>query len=44
MKTASLEHRYQHLGTVYRLIEQFELISRTDLAKLSGIAPLLSQC
>lgn len=39
MKTASLEHRYQHLGTVYRLIEQFELISRTDLAKLSGIAP-----
>lgn len=39
MKIASPEYRYQHLGTVYRLIEQFELISRTDLAKLSGFAP-----
>lgn len=39
MKTSSLEHRYQHLGQVYQLIEQFELISRTDLAKLSGFAP-----
>lgn len=29
----------QHLGEIYRLIEQFELISRTDLAKLSGLAP-----
>lgn len=39
MKIASPEYRYQHLGSVYRLIEQFELISRTDLAKLSGFAP-----
>lgn len=39
MKIATPEYRYQHLGTVYRLIEQFELISRTDLAKLSGLAP-----
>lgn len=39
MKIASPEYRYQHLGRVYRLIEQFELISRTDLAKLSGFAP-----
>ncbi|HDL5466814.1 TPA: ROK family protein, partial [Mannheimia haemolytica] len=28
-----------HLGKIYHLIEQFELISRTDLAKLSGLAP-----
>lgn len=39
MKTSSNEYKYQHLGKVYRLIEQFELISRTDLAKLSGFAP-----
>lgn len=39
MKIAVPEYRYQNLGTVYRLIEQFELISRTDLAKLSGLAP-----
>lgn len=29
----------QHLGAVYRLIEQFELISRIDLSKISGFAP-----
>ncbi|MBE2894111.1 ROK family protein [Spirabiliibacterium falconis] len=29
----------RHLGTVYRLIEQFELISRIDLSKISGFAP-----
>ncbi|TNH03898.1 ROK family protein [Testudinibacter sp. TR-2022] len=29
----------QHLGSVYRLIEQFELISRIDLSKISGFAP-----
>lgn len=28
-----------HLGLVYRLIEQFELISRIDLSKISGLAP-----
>lgn len=39
MKIAIPEYRYQHLGAVYRLIEQFELISRTDLSKLSGFAP-----
>lgn len=39
MKTASLEYKYQHLGQVYQLVEQFELISRTDIAKLSGYAP-----
>lgn len=39
MKVTSSEYRYQHLGSVYQLIEQFELISRTDLAKLSGFAP-----
>lgn len=39
MKTASPDYRYQNLGAVYRLIEQFELISRTDLAKLSSFAP-----
>ncbi|HGO5814219.1 TPA: ROK family protein [Mannheimia haemolytica] len=33
------DNKAQHLGTIYRLIEQFELISRTDLAKLSGLAP-----
>ncbi len=38
MKTVS-QHKYQHLGAVYRLIDQFELISRTDLSKLSGFAP-----
>lgn len=31
--------REQHLGKIYRLIEQFELISRIDLSKLSGYAP-----
>ncbi|PJG86542.1 ROK family protein [Conservatibacter flavescens] len=31
--------KVQHLGTIYRLIEQFELISRIDLSKLSGFAP-----
>lgn len=39
MKTASNDYKFQHLGQVYQLIEQFELISRTDLAKLSGYAP-----
>lgn len=39
MKTSSFENKYQYLGQVYQLIEQFELISRTDLAKLSGFAP-----
>ncbi|MBF0785466.1 ROK family protein [Muribacter muris] len=39
MKTSSNEYKYQHLGKVFRLVEQFELISRTDLAKLSGFAP-----
>ena len=29
----------QHLGSIYRLIEQFELISRIDLSKISGFAP-----
>lgn len=33
------DNKTQHLGTIYRLVEQFELISRTDLAKLSGFAP-----
>ncbi|QLB14753.1 transcriptional regulator [Mannheimia granulomatis] len=33
------DNKAQHLGKIYRLIEQFELISRTDLAKLSGLAP-----
>lgn len=31
--------KLQNLGEVYRLIEQFELISRIDLSKLSGLAP-----
>lgn len=30
----------QHLGSIYRLIEQFELISRIDLSKISGFAPV----
>ncbi|MBE2896498.1 ROK family protein [Pasteurellaceae bacterium HPA106] len=29
----------RHLGTIYRLIEQFELISRIDLSKIAGFAP-----
>lgn len=29
----------QHLGSIYRLIEQFELISRIDLSKISGFVP-----
>lgn len=33
------DNKAQHLGLIYRLIEQFELISRIDLAKLSGLAP-----
>lgn len=33
------DNKALHLGNIYRLIEQFELISRTDLAKLSGLAP-----
>lgn len=33
------DNKIQNLGKIYRLIEQFELISRTDLAKLSGLAP-----
>lgn len=33
------ENRTQHLGKIYHLVEQFELISRTDLAKLAGLAP-----
>lgn len=32
-------NKIQNIGTIYRLTEQFELISRTDLAKLSGLAP-----
>lgn len=39
MKVSSSEYRYQHLGSVYQLIDQFDLISRTDLAKISGFAP-----
>lgn len=39
MKITSYEHKYQHLGQVYQLVDQFELISRTDLAKLAGYAP-----
>lgn len=39
MKTAAVEQKYQYLGKIYQLIEQFELISRTDLAKLSEFAP-----
>ncbi|MCK3656948.1 transcriptional regulator [Pasteurellaceae bacterium Macca] len=39
MKMTSTDHKYHHLGSVYRLVEQFELISRTDLAKLAGVAP-----
>ncbi|TCP92230.1 transcriptional regulator of PTS gene [Cricetibacter osteomyelitidis] len=31
--------KVQHLGRVYRLIEQFDLISRIDLSKLSGFVP-----
>lgn len=31
--------KLQHLGTIYRLIEQFDLISRIDLSKISGLAP-----
>lgn len=33
------DNKALHLGKIYHLIEQFELISRTDLAKLSGLAP-----
>ncbi|AHG77593.1 ROK family protein [Mannheimia varigena] len=33
------DNKALHLGKIYRLIEQFELISRTDLAKLSDLAP-----
>lgn len=38
-KSVSEAIKAQHLGLTYRLIEQFELISRIDLAKLSGFAP-----
>lgn len=31
--------KVKHLGRVYRLIEQFDLISRIDLSKLSGFVP-----
>ena len=31
--------KLQHLGMIYRLIEQFDLISRIDLSKISGLAP-----
>ncbi|MDA3977476.1 ROK family protein [Gallibacterium sp. AGMB14963] len=31
--------KLQHLGSIYRLIEQFDLISRIDLSKISGLAP-----
>lgn len=34
-----LESKSQQLGKIYQLITQFDLISRTDLAKLSGLAP-----
>lgn len=33
------DNKALHLGKIYHLIEQFDLISRTDLAKLSGLAP-----
>lgn len=33
------DNKASHLGTIYRLVEQFDLISRTDLAKLSDLAP-----
>lgn len=33
------DHKIQSLGAIYRLIEQFDVVSRTDLAKLSGLAP-----
>lgn len=33
------DNKAHHLGQIYQLIEQFELISRIDLAKLSGLAP-----
>ena len=31
--------RLIQLGSIYRLIEQFEEISRIELSKLSGFAP-----
>jgi len=31
--------RLIQLGKIYRLIEQFEEISRIELSKLSGLAP-----
>ncbi|QGM80794.1 ROK family protein [Otariodibacter oris] len=39
MKVSSSEEKYHHLGRVYQLIDQFELISRRDIAKLAGYAP-----
>lgn len=33
------DNKTQHLGRIYQLVEQFEVISRTDLAKLSTFAP-----
>lgn len=39
MKQAAPEQRYRQLGSVFRVIEQFELLSRTDLAKLTDLAP-----
>lgn len=38
-KSLSDSVKMQQLGVIYRLIEQFELISRIDLSKLSGFAP-----
>ncbi|OOR99315.1 transcriptional regulator [Haemophilus paracuniculus] len=39
MDGLNFKSRTEYLGSIFRLIEQFELISRTDLAKLSGLAP-----
>ncbi|MDG6894178.1 ROK family protein [Volucribacter amazonae] len=38
-KQISVAMKAQQLGIIYRLVEQFELISRIDLSKLSGFAP-----
>ncbi|MEN2804907.1 hypothetical protein HIPEINDE_01917 [Mannheimia haemolytica] len=36
------DNKALHLGKIYHLIEQFELISRTDLAKTIGVSPSFS--
>lgn len=38
-KEDKLPLRMKQLGKIYRLIEQFEEISRIDLSKLSQLAP-----